>query len=46
MPALEEKLLPLCLCEAFEIDRRDRLLDLLRFLSPLSAGAALQAGLV
>ena len=37
-----QQTLPLSLCEVFEIERRrDRLLDLLRFLSPLSASAHL-----
>lgn len=43
-PGLEPERVPLSLCEAFEIERRDRRLDLLGFLSPLGAGAALQAG--
>lgn len=36
MPLLCEKRLPWSLCEAFEIDRLDRLLDLLRFLRPMT----------
>lgn len=36
-----EAALPLSLCEAFEIETRERLLDLLGFLSPLSASAHL-----
>jgi hypothetical protein len=42
MPPVGEKTLPLSLCEAFEIEqgneieRRDRLLDLLKFLCPLT----------
>ncbi len=39
MPALCEKTLPMSLCEAFKITRRDRLLDLLEFLSPLTGSA-------
>lgn len=35
-PVLCEKTLPLSLCQAFQLERRDRLLDLLRFLSPLT----------
>lgn len=35
-PGLEQSALPWSLYEAFEIERRDRLLDLLKFLSPLS----------
>lgn len=40
MPPLCEKTLPLSLCLGLEVQRRDRLLDLLRFLTPLSAAAA------
>ena len=40
MPPLDHNTLPLPLCEAFEIERRDRLLDLLKFLSPLTTPAA------
>lgn len=36
MPLICEKTLPLSLCQAFQLDRRDRLLELLRFLSPLT----------
>jgi hypothetical protein len=36
MPGLCQKTLPWSLCEAFEMDRLDRLLDLLRFLRPLT----------
>lgn len=36
MPSLCETTLPASLCEAFEIQRRDRLLDLLKYLSPLT----------
>jgi hypothetical protein len=36
-----QETLPLSLCEAFEIERRDRLLDLLGFLSALSGSAHL-----
>jgi hypothetical protein len=38
--------LPGVLCEAFGVERRDRLLDLLRFLSPITAGARVSAGLL
>ncbi len=36
MPLICEKTLPLSLCEAFGVDRRDRLLKLLRFLAPIT----------
>ena len=36
MPPVCEKTLPQSLCEAFEIDRRDRFLELLKFLSPIT----------
>jgi len=36
MPVLCQKTLPWSLCEAFAITRLDRLLDLLRFLRPLT----------
>jgi len=36
MPLLCEKALPRSLCEAFGIQRRDRLLDLLKFLRPIT----------
>jgi hypothetical protein len=36
MPLICEKTLPLSLCWAFHVERRDRLLELLRFLSPLT----------
>lgn len=35
-PRLCQEALPLSLCEAFRIDRRDRLLNLLKFLSPIT----------
>ena len=41
MPLLCESTLPLSLCEAFEIERKDRLLDLLKYLSPLTCCAFL-----
>jgi hypothetical protein len=37
MPSLCQKTLPLSLCASFAVERRDRLLDLLRFLSPITA---------
>lgn len=37
MPSLCESALPLSLCEVFAVERRDRLLDLLKFLSALTA---------
>ena len=39
-PRVCEGTLPGSLCLRFEIERRDRLLDLLRFLAPLSCPAA------
>jgi hypothetical protein len=36
MPLIDETTLPLSLCQAFELERRDRLLELLRFLAPLT----------
>jgi hypothetical protein len=36
MPPICEKALPWSLCQAFGLDRRDRLLDLLKFLSPIT----------
>lgn len=41
MPALCQHSLPCSLCEAFKINRRDRLLDLLKFLRPLTISALL-----
>jgi hypothetical protein len=38
-PRLCEKSLPLSLCENFGVDRRDRLLELLKFLIPISLGS-------
>jgi hypothetical protein len=43
MPPVCEKSLPWSLCEVFDIERRDRLLDLLKFLSPITTGLAFQA---
>ena len=40
MPPLCHKTLPLSLCERFKVERRDRLLDLLRFLAPITTPAA------
>lgn len=39
MPAIDPKTLPTSLCEAFGLDRRDRLLDLLKFISPVTTGS-------
>jgi hypothetical protein len=39
LPLVCERTLPWSLCEAFGIDRRDRLLDLLKFLSPITTGS-------
>jgi hypothetical protein len=36
LPLVSEKTLPLSLGRAFQLDRRDRLLELLKFLSPLT----------
>jgi hypothetical protein len=38
-PRLCEQSLPLSLCEAFEVERQDRLLELLNFLVPISLGS-------
>lgn len=40
MPALNEPGLPWSLCEIFSAERRDRLLELLRFLAPITTGSA------
>jgi hypothetical protein len=40
MPPLDQETLPLSLCQAFKVARRDRLLGLLKFLSPLTTPAA------
>jgi hypothetical protein len=40
MPPLCLKTMPLSLCESFEVKRRDRLLDLLKFLTPITTPAA------
>ena len=40
MPPLCLKTMPLSLCESFEVERRDRLLDLLKFLAPITTPAA------
>lgn len=42
MPQLCEQSLPWSLCEVFDIKRRDRLLDLLKFLSPITTHLAFQ----
>ena len=39
LPLVCERTLPWSLCQAFGIDRRDRLLDLLKFLSPITTGS-------
>jgi len=39
MPPIDPKTLPASLCEAFGLDRRDRLLDLLKFISPVTTGS-------
>jgi hypothetical protein len=40
MPPLSHKTMPLSLCVSFQVERRDRLLDLLKFLSPITTPAA------
>ena len=40
MPPLCLKTMPWSLCESFEVERRDRLLDLLKFLTPITTPAA------
>jgi hypothetical protein len=40
MPPLCVKAMPLSLCESLEAERRDRLLDLLKFLAPITTPAA------
>jgi len=40
MPPLCQQTLPLSLCLRFETERRDRLLDLLKFLAPITTPAA------
>jgi hypothetical protein len=40
MPPLSHKTMPWSLCVSFEVERHDRLLDLLKFLSPISTPAA------
>jgi hypothetical protein len=40
MPPLEHQTMPRPLCEAFKVERRDRLLELLKFLSPLTTPVA------
>jgi len=40
LPPLRLKTMPLSLCESFEVQRRDRLLDLLKFLAPITTPAA------
>jgi hypothetical protein len=43
MPPLCLKTMPLSLCESFEVERRDRLLELLKFLAPITTPAAWKA---
>jgi hypothetical protein len=38
-PPIDPEALPQALCEAFGVDRRDRLLKLLQFLSPITTGS-------
>jgi hypothetical protein len=40
MPLLCQKTMPLSLCVSFEVERRDRLLDLLKFLAPITTPTA------
>ena len=39
MPLVCERTLPWSLCKVFGVDRRDRLLELLKFLSPITTGS-------
>jgi hypothetical protein len=39
MPSVDEAQLPLSLCHAFDLDRQDRLLDLLQFLAPITTAS-------
>ena len=41
-PPLDPTTLPWSLCEVFSVERRDRLLDLLRFLSPITTSWGLE----
>lgn len=43
MPSVCEKSLPWSLGEVFDIERRDRLLELLKFLSPITTNLPFQA---
>ena len=43
MPPLCQKALPLSLCVCFDVERRDRLLNLLRFLVPITTQTAWKA---
>jgi len=40
MPPLCHKTMPLSLCVSFEVERRDRLLELLKFLAPITTPSA------
>jgi hypothetical protein len=40
MPPLCHKTMPLSLCLSFEVERRDRLLELLKFLAPITTPSA------
>lgn len=40
LPPLGHQLMPLSLCVRFEVERRDRLLDLLKFLAPITTPSA------
>ena len=39
MPSVCENSLPLSLCDAFSVDSRDRFLNLLKFLSPITTAS-------
>ena len=43
MPPLGLQTMPLSLCESFAVERRDRLLELLKFLAPITTPAAWKA---
>ena len=43
MPPLCRKTMPRSLCQSFEVERRDRLLELLKFLAPITTPSAWKA---
>ena len=46
MPGIVENKLPLSLCEAFQFDQRERLVELLRFLAPITTQSVPMAQLI